>query len=84
MLLNAADSLIARYAPSDLWDKALGNRTRLSYYAGPEPGNPSGETSNIQYIHYESKDKFGKYLLNKRVELTYDSNDNLLTSEAIN
>ena len=62
------------------WDKIDGNRVSLEYYTGVEVGNPSGETCNIKYIKYEQlRGNNTDYTIALQQELTYDSDDNLLT-----
>lgn len=65
------------------WNNLPGKRIRLEYYTGVETGNPSGTTSNIKFIFFETLNKQGSWSKGLQKELTYDTADNLLTTAGV-
>lgn len=61
-----------------------GQRVRTEYYAGVEAGNPSGSTSNIKYLHYETLDKSDdKWKRSMLKELTWDASNKILITTVL-
>lgn len=59
-----------------------GNQIVLTYYTGVTTGNPSGATTNVQYVDYKSRTVVpgSPYNIAARLELTYDAANNLLST----
>lgn len=60
-----------------------GQRVRMVYYTGVVTGNPSGSVNNVQHIYYETLDQSGKWNQSLLKELTYDANNNMLTTTVL-
>lgn len=76
-LATIQDTILRSGVIYDNWDRVPGQSKELTYYTGVAAGNPSGATTNIQYIDYKRN---GNRSL--RQTLTYDSNDMILTISA--
>lgn len=60
------------------WTNTEGNSMQISYYAGVDANNPSGNVDNVQYTAYAQQ---GTTILTK--EYIYDINDRIITIVAV-
>lgn len=70
---NNSNKSSAWIAYAQVWLSQSNRSVRLSYFSGSDATlNPSGSTSNVEYIGYYTKD-----VEQMRVYFSWDSNDNL-------